>query len=187
MRESIHRIQIAALGTAVLVMVGLLWPTAGLTATGKELLKCQKMMLNQSRSYAKVTWSKLLNCTQKVGDCQLAEEIDGLDATGCVANVSVKKCDPLVAKLSEQQAKRELKTVLKCGLLTLAELEQFIGGLGYSGVVAACAATDVNTLVSCVFDDVRCNAEGQLFIADPRAQASLVAVGLDASFPCVAP
>lgn len=187
MHESIHRIRIAALGTAVIVMVGLLWPTAGLAATGKEMYKCHKTMLNQARVYAKVTWSKLLNCTQQVGDCQLAEEIDGLAATECVANVSVKKCDPLVTQLSDQEANRELKTVLKCGLLTLAELEQFVGGLGYSGVVAACGATDVNTLVSCVFDDVRCNAERQLFIADPRAQASLVAVGLDASFPCVAP
>lgn len=186
MGKSIRRIRIAALGAAVLAMIGLLLPTAGLAATSKELLKCQKMLQNQSRSYANFTWSKLLKCTQKVVDCRLADEIDTVDPIACLAKAEAK-CSPVAGKVSEAQTKREIKTVLKCGLIALGELEQFIAGLGFFDVVANCSASDVNELVSCVFDDVRCASEQQLFIADPRAQDSLTDVGLAASFPCVAP
>ena len=71
--------------------------------------------------------------------------------------------------------------------LPLAELEPFLGGLGFFNVAANCSAVTVDDLVDCVFADSQCATERQIFRLDPRAQDSLTTAGVAASFPCVAP
>jgi hypothetical protein len=62
-----------------------------------------------------------------------------------------------------------------------------LAGLGFFNGSAACSAASVSDLIDCVFADAMCSTERAIFIADPRAQDSLTALGIAASFPCVAP
>ena len=85
------------------------------------------------------------------------------------------------------EASGKAKAVTACGLIPLADLEAFLGGLGFFNVSAGCSAASASDLIDCVFDDARCREERILFRLDPRAQDSLTALGIAASFPCVAP
>lgn len=155
-------------------------------ATSKELLDCQKQLESNVRGFTSVVYQKLFTCAQKVVECKLADEIDAVDPTACLAKTAAT-CSGVPAKLGEQAAKRKAKAILKCGLIPLAELEQFDEGLGFFNVVSACGAASVNDLVDCVFADAQCGTERQLLRLDPRAQDSLTTAGIAASFPCVAP
>jgi hypothetical protein len=172
---------------AVAAAITLLAFTGGASAaTSKELLDCQKALESNVRGYSNVIYQKLYTCAQKVVECELASEIDAVDPTACLARAA-KSCTGPPAKLGEQAAKRKAKTIARCGLIPLAELEQYDEGLGFFNVVASCGAASVNDLVDCVFADAQCGAERELFRLDPRAQDSLTTAGVAASFPCVAP
>ena len=173
----------AALAAVVAVLT-----TAGVAsgATSKELLDCQKQLESNVRGFSNVIYQKLFTCAQKVVECKLADEIDAVDPTACLAKAAAT-CAGVPAKVSEQAAKRKAKAIVKCGLIPLAELEQYDEGLGFFNVVAGCGAASVNDLVDCVFAEAQCSVERQLFRLDPRAQDSLSTAGVAASFPCVAP
>ena len=155
-------------------------------ATSKELLDCQKQLESQLRGFSNIVQTGVSNCAQKVVECALADEIDNVDPTACVAKATAS-CAGVPGKVAEQSSKRQLKVLAKCGLVALADLEQYSAGLGFYNVVNTCGAADVNALVDCVFDDGQCAAEREIFHLDPRAQQSLNTAGVAASFPCVAP
>jgi hypothetical protein len=155
-------------------------------ATSTELLNCQKQFEGQIRGFSNVLYQRLFGCAQKVVECKLAQEIDAVDPTACLARAATS-CSGTPAKVSDQLAARKAKVVQRCGLIPLAELEQFTEGLGFFNVSAACAAASVNDLVDCVFANAQCSAERQLFRLDPRAQDSLTTASVAASFPCVGP
>lgn len=178
--KTFRRTTLATL-VAVLAMTGV---ASG--ATSKELLDCQKALESNIRGYTNLIYSKLFGCAQKVVECKLANEIDAVDATSCLAKAT-SGCAAVDPKLDEQAAKREAKVVAKCGLVPLAEIEQFTEGLGFFNVANSCGAASVSDLVDCVFTNARCSTERQLFKLDPRAQDSLTTAGVAASFPCVAP
>lgn len=168
----------------VLALTGV--TTAHGAATSKELLDCQKQFESQVRGFSNVVQTGVAGCAQKVVECALANEIDNVDPTACVAKATAS-CAGVPAKVNDQSSKRQLKVLAKCGLVALADLEQYTAGLGFYNVVGACGAVDVNGLVDCVFDAARCSAEREVFRLDPRAQQSLTTAGIAASFPCVAP
>ena len=155
-------------------------------ATSSELLKCQKAFESSTRAFANYVATKAGGCSDKAVACKLANEIDAVDATACLASVA-SACGGVAAQVQDQQTLREGKIVLTCGLIPFIELRQFVGGLGFFNVASACSAANVNDLVACVLADARCQREKALFRADPRAQDSLTAAGIAASFPCVAP
>lgn len=160
--------------------------TAFGAATSKQLLDCQKQLESQVRAFSNVVQTGVAGCAQKIVECALADEIDAVDPTACVAKATTS-CAGVPAKVSDQASKREVKVLAKCGLVPLVELEQYAAGLGFFNVVSACGAADVNGLVDCVFDGAQCSAEREIFRLDPRAQQSLTTAGIVASFPCVAP
>jgi hypothetical protein len=155
-------------------------------ATSKELLDCQKLFESQLRSFSNVVQTGVAGCAQKVVECALADEIDNVDPAACVAKATAS-CAGVPAKVADQSAKRQPKVLARCGLVSLADLEQYMAGLGFYNVVSTCGAADVNALVDCVFDEGQCAAEREVFRLDPRAQQSLNTAGIAASFPCVAP
>jgi hypothetical protein len=160
--------------------------TAFGAATSKELLDCQKQFESQLRAFSNVVQTGLAGCAQKIVECALADEIDAVDPTACVAKATAS-CAGVPAKVGDQSSKRQVKVLAKCGLVSLVDLEPYTAGLGFYNVVGACGAADVNGLVDCVFDGAQCSAEREIFRLDPRAQQSLTTAGIAASFPCVAP
>jgi hypothetical protein len=175
------------LGTIPVLLVAMI-VTAGTAsaATSKELLNCQKQFESQIRGFSNVVYLRLYGCAQKVVECELADEIDAVDPTACLARAA-KGCAGTPAKVADQLAARKARVVQRCGLIPLAEIEQFNEGLGFFNVSAACGAASVNDVVDCVFANAQCSTERQLFRLDPRAQDSLTTTGIAASFPCVAP
>lgn len=170
--------------TMVIALTGA--STALGAATSKELLDCQKQFESQLRGFSNVVQTGVSNCAQKVVECALADEIDAVDPTACVAKATAS-CSGVPAKVTDQSGKRRLKVLAKCGLVPLAELEQYTAGLGFFNVATACGAADASDLIDCVFASAQCSAEREIFGLDPRAQQSLTTAGIAPSFPCVAP
>jgi len=175
-------LNVAALATALVLQTG----SAASAATSVELLSCQKVFESQVRSFTNVIYLRLYGCAQKVVECKLAQEIDAVDPTACLARAATL-CGATPVKVSDAETTKSDKVVQRCGLVPLAELEQYVEGLGFFNVAASCSAASVSQLVDCVFADARCSTERQLQIIDPRAQDSLTTAGVAASFPCVAP
>lgn len=175
-------LRVAALAAALVLQIG----SPASAATSKELLNCQKQLESQVRSFTNVMYLRLYGCAQKIVECKLAQEIDAVDPTACLARAATQ-CGAAPAKVADAQATKSARVVQRCGLIPLAELEQYVEGLGFFNVSAACSAASVTDLVSCVFADARCATERELFLIDPRAQDSLSSAGVAGSFPCVAP
>jgi len=155
-------------------------------ATASELLGCQKAMVSGARGVANAELAGLFKCSDKVVRCKLTQELDGIDPTACLASAATA-----CAKVPPAIAAKETKAVQKasdvCGIVALAELEQYVAGLGYFQVAADCGAASASDLATCVLAASRCTAQRQVFRTDPRAQDSLTTAGVAASFPCVAP
>ena len=180
-----NRISLLLSGAALAALVGL--PVAAPAATSsKVLLSCQKALEKNAQSLGTYAIGKVTSCTERVARCKLAAEIDAEDLPSCLATTAAT-CGGTPTKVSDQQTSRRDKTLVKCGLVPLADLEPFVGGLGFFNVVGACGAATANDLVSCVLADARCNAERTVFRFDPRSQDSLTTAGVAGSFPCVAP
>ena len=185
-RRTLRIPRCTALGTLLVLCA-----TTGIAsaATSAQLLGCQKYFDSQIRSYSNVVYQRLFGCAEKVVECQLAQEIDAIDATACLARATTG-CASAQIKISDTATSRKAKVLLGCGsdlTIPLADLEQFDQGLGFFNVATACSAANVSALVDCVFANAQCAIEHQLFRLDPRAQSSLTTAGVAASFPCVAP
>jgi hypothetical protein len=175
-------LRVAALAAALTLQIG----SAASAATSLELLNCQKQFESQIRSFTNIIYLRLYGCAQKIVECELASEIDAVDPTACIARAATL-CGATPAKVADAQSVKAGKVVQRCGLIPLAEVNQFVEGLGFFNVSAGCSAASVSDLVACVFADARCSTERQLFRIDPRAQDSLTTAGIAGSFPCVAP
>jgi hypothetical protein len=173
---------------ALTLAVAVAFPAIASAASSRELLNCQKAIESQVRGFSNFAIARLSNCTEKVVECRLAQEIDATDPAACLARAA-RACAPVPDKVDAQQSSRVDKIVRKCGLIPLAELEPFVGGLGFLNVVSDCGAATATQLASCVVADSRCGFERAVFRLDPRAQDSLAdpAIDIAASFPCVAP
>ena len=180
MSKSIVMLTVAALGAPLM----LVHPVAA--ATSADLLKCQKGLESQMRSFSGYVATKVQGCAEKVVNCKLANEIDSVDPTACLAAASTA-CSGVPTQVGDAQTTRRDKVVLKCGLIPFMDLEQYVAGLGFFNVASGCGAGDATALINCIFADSRCSTEHQLFIIDPRAQDSLTTAGVAGSFPCVAP
>lgn len=174
-----------AVGTIGLSLACL--PPAFALTPSNVLLGCQKKLETQARVYAKLVAKKVHVCTDKVAACKLADEIDAVDPTNCLA-AATTKCAGVDALLDANRTRRKTSIDSRCALIPLADVEPFLGGLGFLMKPAACAgAVTTTALTDCLLDESRCTAEREVFRRDPRAQDSLTAVGVAASFPCVAP
>jgi hypothetical protein len=175
-----------------------LWAPAAVFAqsSSADLLKCQKALESRSQLIAKQVGKKVHGCADKVAYCKLAQEIDLVDPTACLASAG-ESCSAAAPYLTKRQDSAKVKMLMACGLIPLGDLEQFIQGLGFLDAPSECAAlptppgpvtvTDASTLIDCLIETTRCSAEKEVLVRDPRAQDSLTAVGVASSFPCVAP
>jgi hypothetical protein len=180
--------------TAAIVVAAGAAPAFALTPSA-DLIRCQKQ-IEKIRAFAKVTAVKVHACAEKVVRCKLADEIDSVDPTACLAGAATF-CANVPTVVGNNRAARRATALNKCGAIPLADLEQAIAGLGFVNVSSACASlpppltpivvSDVPDLVDCLLDTTQCAAEREVFLRDPRAQDSLTAGGIAASFPCAAP
>jgi hypothetical protein len=181
-------------------------PTATPTLTptpveSRKLLKCQKQLERQIRSFTRQVGSKVHACTEKVVRCKLAFEIDNEDPATCLAGAKVT-CDKVAAVdkgIPAKLSKAKAKVNAACEQIPLAAVEGFVAGLGFFNIAAECAALQppltpisvsaVSDLVDCSFATARCAAEREVFIRDPRSGDSLAdpAIDLASDFPCVGP
>jgi len=168
-----------------LACVALATPASAVTSSA-VLLKCQKVLESRVRSFSATLTSNLVSCTQKVVDCKLVQEIDAVDPTACLASASTL-CSGKAAKIAASRTSNLNKALAACGLIPTGDITPFLGGLGFFNVMNDCGAVDVTGLLTCLFDEARCDTERVVFRADPRAADSLAAVGQGAAFPCVAP
>lgn len=168
--------------TAVLALAA----SAGAATPSSDLLKCQKTIHARVRSFVNTTQTALLTCARKVEECKLAEEIDAVPAATCLSSASTS-CDASSAKIATLEGVFAGRANVACGLIPLADLNEFVGGLGFFNVSDACSAATASDLVTCLFADARCAAERTVFRLDPRAQDSLTAGGIAGAHPCVAP
>jgi hypothetical protein len=155
-------------------------------ATASELLGCQKAIASGARGVANAELAGLFKCSDKIVRCKLTQEVDGIDPTACLASASAA-CAKVPPSIVAKETKAVQKAGAVCGVVALAELEQYVAGLGYFQVAADCGAASAGDLATCVLAASRCTAQRQVFRIDPRAQDSLTTAGVAASFPCVAP
>jgi hypothetical protein len=177
---SSRRLTLIALALATMVA------RPGVAATSGATLRCQKMIHSRATTFVKLLQTALMNCTYRVESCQLAQEIDGDDATQCLAPASAA-CGGYAAKIPAYKASAVAKATSACLELSPAELQQSVGGLGFGAADPACPTGTVSDLVACVFDATQCATERTIFALDPRAADALGAAGIAAAHPCVAP
>jgi len=173
------------------------------TTSSASLLACQTRLHNKVKAFARYTATKLHGCSEKVVRCKLANEIDAVDPTSCLASAT-SSCSTIPAAIDTKLAafKDPVKITAiprKCGLVPFADLQPFVGGLGFSNVAAGCSGTaDLNALMDCILgtpttasstQGTKCSVEHKVFIRDPRANDSLTSGGLNpgTQFPCVGP
>ena len=177
---SSRRLTLMALAFATIVA------RPGDAATSGAMLRCQKMIHSRATTFVKLLQTALMNCTYRVESCQLAQEIDGDDATECLAAASAQ-CGGYAAKIPAYKAAAVAKATSACFVLSSAELGQSVGGLGFAAADPACPTANATDLVACVFDASQCAAERTIFALDPRAADALGAAGLAGAHPCAAP
>ncbi len=154
-------------------------------ATTAELVRCQKGVHGRIASFVKVVETTLSTCAYRVEACQLAQEIDGDDPTGCLASASAA-CGAYSAKIPGAKSSYRGKALIVC-TVPLADLEAYVGGLGFFAASGACGAASVNDLLECLFDAAQCSAEHTVFALDPRAADALATAGIAGAHPCVGP
>jgi hypothetical protein len=178
-----------------LALAALFPVAAAQAATSSDLLNCQKAIESQVRGFTNFAIARISNCTEKIVECKLAQEIDTVDPTACLASASAA-CSTVPMKVDDQKNARADKIVLKCGLIPFADLKPFVAGLGFFNLANDCGATDADGLADCILDAGLCAAssdgargslERAIFRLDPRAEKSLTALSLNDDFPCVAP
>ena len=155
-------------------------------ATSAQILACQKVFESSVRSFTNLASTQLLNCTEKVVECKLAQAIDSIDPTSCLASAK-SYCANVPTRTSNAMALKEVRVNTKCQFLSLAQLQDFVGGLGFFNVLNDCGANNLSQLLPCVFSDSKCALEHEARIIDPRALDSLTTAGVSGSFPCVGP
>jgi hypothetical protein len=172
------------------------------SSTSAALLGCQTRIETKARMFAGFVATRLHGCAAKVLQCKLANEIDGADATRCLASAT-KACSVVPTLINDRltsgtRSEIKPKVVEKCGLVPFTDLKPFAESLGFSSTAAGCgSATNLSDLVDCIFgvtgpsgtSGVKCLVERDVFIRDPRAADSLTAAGLSPSndFPCLGP
>jgi hypothetical protein len=172
------------MGALLAVAVSVAGPASA--ATTVDLLRCQRGIHTRATVLAKAVQTALATCTYKIESCQLADEIDAVSPTQCLARASAA-CATASAKVAVRESSSAAKALIDCSAVPLADLESWVAGLGLAAIGQGCAASSVGDLVGCIFDATRCAAERTLFVLDPRAQDALTTAGIAAAHPCVAP
>jgi hypothetical protein len=179
--KSVIRIVLAAVAALILLA-----PAANAVTPSADLLRCHKKLGIKARVLAKLTIKKMQVCTEKVIACKLADEIDAVDPTSCLA-AATTACSTVDTVLDARRTAFKTSVDNVCAFIPLADLLPFVGSTGYVNVATDCGAATTTALTDCLLDDARCSAEGEVFRADPRAVDSLTSAGVAASFPCAGP
>lgn len=179
--KAIVRIAFAALAAVVLSA-----PVASAVTPSANLLRCHKKVGKKAKVLAKLTIKKIQSCTEKIDACKLADEIDMVNPTSCLA-AAAPTCTAVDATLDAKRTAFKTAVDNVCSTIPLADLEPFLGSVGYINVAADCAAGTTTALTDCLLDSARCNGEGEVFRGDPRAADALTTAGVAANFPCVGP
>jgi hypothetical protein len=185
-----------AIASVVMLGVAMGAPNVAPAQTSTDLITCQRRLERRARSYAKFLAYRLHNCANRVAACKHAQEIDSVDPTSCLADANTY-CDTLPALAATRRADTVDAIMVPCGLLSLANMQQYLGGLGFGDVVTnqcpslptppgAITPITVDDLVECLLRITECAAQREVQMRDPRANDSLTEVGQAASFPCVA-
>jgi hypothetical protein len=172
---------ILAIGAAALSI-----RSADALTSSAALILCQKKIEVHARALTKYAAKKVHLCTEKVAACKLANEIDAADLMSCLATTA-NVCNATDGLIDNQRTIRGGKVLTACATIPFADLQPYIGGLGFLSVPMGCTPANATDLANCLMDTARCAGERQVIRLDPRAQDSLTAAGVAASFPCVAP
>ncbi len=170
---------------AVAAMLVLAVAPRARAAPTPDLVRCQKGIHLRAEGFAKAVETALSNCAYKVESCQLGHEIDGGDATACLA-AATATCAGLSAKIPSYRSLYASKALAAC-TVSVADVAPWIGGLGMATNASACGAGTMSDLVTCLFAEAQCSAERTVFVLDPRAEDALTTAGIAAAHPCVAP
>ena len=168
-----------------IVLVGVATTSVARAASTPDLLRCQKGIHSRAGAFIKAVETALTNCAYKIESCQLAQEIDGDDATACLAAASAA-CSSLSAKLPGLKSLYADKALAACAV-SVADVAPYVAGLGMSSEIGACGAGTMHELVACVFTAAQCSAERTVFVLDARAQDALTTAGIAGAHPCVGP
>ena len=178
------RVILALVGAAAVLALA---PNLSAATSSADLLLCQKKIEKHARAFSKVVGKKIQKCSEKIDACKLANEIDGADLTSCVT-AATPTCTAVDAAIIANRATRKMAIDKVCSLIPLADVEPFLGSLGFVNVAAVpCSAVSVVSLTDCLLDQTRCTAEKEVFRRDPRALDALTAASVNMSFPCVGP
>jgi hypothetical protein len=85
-------------------------------ATSTDLLACQKQLDGQVRGFSSTVYRLLFNCAEKVVECNLAQEIDAVDPTTCLAHAATG-CTAAPGKLGTEATTRKARVLSRCGAI----------------------------------------------------------------------
>jgi len=182
---------------ATLTVIGLgLWPVAAEAASfsSKTLAVCQKAANKAAQKLLSAKLSAAASCSEGLLGCQLAEELDGGDFSGCASSVSVK-CSTALNKVSSARMALGAALAGKCADLTDINLGS-TRGIGYSVISDACAdlspegsSDGLAAITDCLDRSLLCRGDDIVEALIPRAYEVLDRAGVLASssalFPCL--
>src|SRR6185503_152069 len=93
------------------------------------LLKCQKTLESKVRGVLSTEQRVVVDCTLRAVSCKLAQEIDAVDPTACLASATDRCADPsagAAAKVAKTFDAGKVKALTACGLIPLADLKAFL-------------------------------------------------------------
>src|SRR5262245_54488622 len=132
-----------ALATRLLLVAVTVAAPAWAATPSADLLKCQKTLDSKVRGVASTEQRVVIDCTLRAVNCKLAQGIDAVDPTACLASATDHCADPSIgaaAKVSKTVTSGKAKALAACGLIPLADLKAFLAGLGFFNVAAGCGA-----------------------------------------------
>ena len=173
---------------AVLFVVESSWASPALDA----MVACRKGITKFGQKYAHKRRVLLLNCADKLIKCDIQQEIDGMNPSGCRSKATTS-CDNTLGSavdtpLSRHRTLFHDKAVAACsGVAMFADIMNNTvggGGLWYMNDTNCGASMNLSSLIDCLRDewlDVETDTlVGQL---KPRAGLLLDNIGLGADFP----
>jgi hypothetical protein len=149
---------------------------------------CRRMVTTQGRNYAKKRLTLLLNCVDKLLNCEVQAEVDGTNQTNCRSKAK-DSCNNWLAAaatstLSKAEAVFDTKATQACLVLGLAGAQSTApGGLWFANDATCGASPDLPTLITCLRGEIEPQVDATVAQVKPRAGILLTNIGLGDQFP----
>jgi hypothetical protein len=151
---------------------------------------CRKAFNVNGRAYAQKRFALVLGCADKLLKCELAAEIEGVNAAGCRASAA-KSCAKSVGPQPESAlGKTALRFDSKTGPACQTPDYDYAdaastgpGGLWFSTDPTCGGSIDLPSFLACLRDEVDARMDGLVSAAKPRTGILFDNAGLGAGFP----